>query len=214
MPDAGNTQAFILIAFLIATPVLCIAGYGKPGTWRIGISLVAGLLMALVCAVSGMHRCLNGAPFLQWLIPAACATAVLVLVRSRWIRFSMVTLYFVVSIWLCQDYAHLVHTPDYHGNSAILERQREQTLFGVKQGIRNKAAKDMTAYPAGWMHEAPLLTLVDADSFFLAELAADSPLWHSWLTGLYELRQGGIWYPGGRLSEAVDKIEYRERESR
>jgi hypothetical protein len=209
MLDAGNTQALVLIAFLVVTPVLCVAGYGKPGRWRVLAGLVVGPLLALVCGVSGLHKCDLGQPFMQWVVPGACMTAVLVCVRNRWIRFTAVALFFAASTWLCQDFAHRVHT-DYAGNLAKIERDQKGMLHAAREHIRNKATGDARIYPAGWMNEAPFIGLLDGIDHANVDPACATPLWHSWLTGLYALHEVRLWYPGGRLSEAVDRIEYRE----
>jgi hypothetical protein len=39
------------------------------------------------------------------------------------------------------------------------------------------------------------------------------PLWHTWFTGLYGKRVTNVylWYPGGKLDDAIGKLEYRPR---
>jgi hypothetical protein len=211
MNDPGNIQAFVLIAILVVTPAICIIGYGKPSRWRVRIGLLIGPALSVFCALTGLHRCHNGSPFMQWLIPGVCITAIMITARNPWIRFSTSILIFVLSLWLCRWYVSLVHTPDLHGNPAYLEFFERIRLKEYGKRLNDKSLNDTTIYPAGWMHETPLNEIISVSIESKHREKAFSQ-WHSWLTDLYEKRQvpGGIWYPGGRLSESWDKIEFRD----
>ncbi|RPI78968.1 MAG: hypothetical protein EHM45_04680 [Desulfobacteraceae bacterium] len=79
--------------------------------------------------------------------------------------------------------------------------------------IKLSTAADKS-YPSGWAEEL-FKEALDAEAGMTYRITRTDAyrLWHSFFTDLYLKSQITVylWYPGGRLSEAVDKMEWREK---
>ncbi len=77
-----------------------------------------------------------------------------------------------------------------------------------------------TTYPAAWLNELPIKNAVLNYWGWTASpkdgtvvVIRPTALWHSYLTGLYaiEAKSVRVWYPGGKISEGINKLEFREQ---
>ena len=87
----------------------------------------------------------------------------------------------------------------------------------VRDWLKTRAKVDGASYPQGWLEESvPAVRdwapygAIRWKGFWTATV---TPLWHSWLTGLYgcTVEPMDLWYPGGTLKDAASKIEFRDR---
>ncbi len=207
---------------MVAISVLCSILFwkGKPTAKKVILSLLAGLALLLI--VEGFmthHLCARGNPVLQPLIGASCLIAVGICVAEPRIIVFMDMLLLVASLALSRQYLDLVHIPSLTGNSMEpqdQERRLEYRKMDIVEMLRKEAANNED-FPAGWLLQMyssfsnPKLRGILTDTDYHPYRIEIRPLWHSWFTRLYGRIEHpmGLWYPGGRMSESVDHIEWR-----
>lgn len=216
MTDAvGAFHAVSLIALPVLTVVACAIGGGRPTARRAAVGLAAAAILTAVAALAFRHRCLAGAPLVQWLIPGICLAALAVCMRRPAIAAAASVPVAALMFFLCMNYAEVVHGPDYGGSYAqvrFVDRGADSTLRAVKIALAESS--DVQEYPAGRLKEAPFLGTADLEpincEWYRLEL---SPLWHTRLTGLYRSREvrRELWYPGGVPAQGAAGIEWRDR---
>jgi hypothetical protein len=117
--------------------------------------------------------------------------------------------------YLCANYAHVVHGPVYGGSDAEI-RYYERSAASRVDFVRRifVASTDEAPYPAMRLSEAPFLASAEVEpSRCEGHRLELTPLWHTWLTGLYRRREvpQELWYPGGTLADAAGRIAWRDR---
>jgi hypothetical protein len=212
-------HAIGLLAVVGGTVFACIRMRGGP-RWRIG--LVTAIVTGFLALLFPGHLCDAGHPVHHLLIGAACMVAISILVKNRWTATGLSLAVVLVIGTLAWDYLDLVHKPGLTGNPRPREeRRRTGAEARARQLLTEMAATDNKTYPASWLHEAGFVRNADRGSP-LADIPHSLPrvevrwLWHSWFTGIYECRRtpGFLWYPGGKLSEAAGRVEWREHDVR
>lgn len=209
-------HAIALLAILGGTIFACVRMRGPR-------RVVAGLVTALVCfflsCLMPPHLCDAGHPIRHLLIGSACIVALMAVVKDRRLAIGLSMLVATATGSLAWNYVDLVHRNGVTGNPHPgEERRRIRAESGARQILAEMAPSDDKTYPAGWLHEAEFFRNAP-DSSRLREIRSDQSrvevrwLWHSWFTGLFESRRttGALWFPGGRLSEAALRVEWRER---
>ncbi|MBM4041936.1 MAG: hypothetical protein FJ290_25860 [Planctomycetes bacterium] len=116
-------------------------------------------------------------------------------------------------------YSEIVHGPIYVGDPNYGKAQAARPIRELRmasEAIRELAKQDDAIYPAGRMAEMTFVAQHrrDFEGIVLPrERLEVSSLWHSSLTRLYRRtsRPVEMWFPGGKLSKASDRLEWRER---
>ncbi|MEM7232214.1 MAG: hypothetical protein AAF517_08575 [Planctomycetota bacterium] len=147
----GTTHAAVLAAIVVATIMLRLLGdeTERRSIGRLVFAVLTLFLIFFVGVVLNVHGCGSGNPLMQWIIPAASTSYLLLSVKQSWTRSALTAIVGIaISAWLSASFVDLVHTSHYTGSpeyartsAAILEREVEVEFR-----------------------------------------------WHTWLTGLYEVR--------------------------
>ena len=225
---AVHLHAVILLSVPVATLVFCVifrrrrrppSMRGRP-TWRVPTALTVGLFFAFGGVILWDRGHGAAGPFVLRLIPALCVVAIILCVSPwRLVAASSGVLLIVMSLLKLWNIA-LAHEPGYTGDPYHDEFLREwqcSALDGVGEWLRRRAREDKASYPEGWLAESvpPAKSWAYFESYrsHASWRATVTPLWHSWLTGLYgcTLEPMDLWYPGGTLKDAASKIEFRDR---
>jgi hypothetical protein len=217
MGGALNALGIILV---VVVTVITLWRFGKRpaafGRWAAG--LLAFAFSALVPLVLSMHLCGAGAPIHQWAYCAPSLGAIIILVPRKALRRSLAALVFVAQVLLSVHFDSLAHTRSYTGNPDWEERTvnacNNANLRAVASMLQGTSAADQAVYPEGWLETSVLIDRVPQEfREYLTGHSSDTCwLWHTWLTGLYRMRVREdlrVWYPGGTVWEAVDRLEFR-----
>ena len=146
-------------------------------------------------------------PLLSWLGVSLCCK----LGKTRkWGLAALLLLLgvaFALSLVMPEGWADAVQDRD---NAMALRLLRSRLLNGHRDLSNSKI-------PPGFMDTPPRDDLWRPDrrleEYGLTEQHIHRPVWHTWLTGLYlvETKNAGIWYPGGKPSEAANGLSWRPR---
>lgn len=163
------------------------------------------------------HLCDTGYPIAQWLIPVLCGAIIIIAVENKKIRRISLLLLTILSITLSQHFVHLVHETQYIGNrnSRMINGISKSILKSQKELLKTAAEGNTKNYSPGWIEDS-LKDLEGADGIIIKgdhEIIETHKLWHTDFTGLYgtTYKKVGIWYPGGTLREAAEKIAIKEK---
>lgn len=225
----GNLHAFGLILVVAVTLFALISYPAKPaGLAQIVIALLAGGGLMIVCQIAGTHMCDAGQPFLQYIIPGTCLILLRSLTRhrcrpARIIAWCLCLAAFILTF----HYDDLVHGQHYTGNPArvghYLQVEQRSNIQQVEASLImiSQDYHDSKHYPASWMDQFPQQQLIakelgNSESLsrnYKSQRAVAFPLWHSRFTGLYgkTMTDVYLWYSGGKLEDAMGKLEYRPR---
>lgn len=157
-------------------------------------------------------------PFVQWALPAACLTAVLLCAHQRAPRVYASVMFGVLAFMLCWQHAMLLNSGRYIPDPALVEEAaawRAEALAKVRDRLRQAGERDTTSYETGWTRDtvgrSPAFDFGGVDPLLCrVEL---SPLWHSGFTRLYPVRYVSmrLWYPGGSPADAWNRVDWRDR---
>jgi hypothetical protein len=113
----GTLHAIALGLCVLITELACSRARdrsGEPPTLRrIALAVLVASTVGLSIAAVGLHRCDEGQPLQQWLIPAVCIGFVLAVVRHR--RLELAATLALGSLALTLHYAAVVHGDAYIG---------------------------------------------------------------------------------------------------
>ncbi len=219
MPGAVFLQLVLLLG-LVGVTAFSLWRYGaRPTCWRVcgGLLVIAVMWLAPVVLFRW--------PFSRvlWYVVPVCLGAVWMFQdRERSFTLSvlvglwMIALFHLHALALWRD-GHpptVIANPNYHGGR--LAHQRAYKFIGIRILLRRHADADI-AYPAGWMSDHPLSQTKNPErwrAYFTHRAFTVQPAWYSLLTDVYAVRYTWhhLWYPGGRVEEAIDCLEYRPRE--
>ena len=192
----------------------------------IKISFVAVIAVAIAALVAGgaaivvygmnSHACTAGNPASQCLVVGACIWIVLAYTRGKWVRACISVVMVGIMICLSIHYVHLVHDRRWVGNVqhlAGVKKAMESRLEFLRDNVRQIGSTDETVYPEGWLRALPCgKPLTDAVGDGLPYRVEFHRVWHTWLTGLYQVDEvtRDYWYPGGRPSDAAANIVLKD----
>jgi hypothetical protein len=147
--------------------------------------------------------------------PGLCVIATLILVDNTSLRRTWTTALAIVMFVLTRFYTALVHTPEYIG--VPIYWMPTDSPFCLEDKILKQVIVDDAAdYSEGWLRDSELIHNPMLIPMLSHQISTHhiSRFWHTWLTGLYSIRTTTceLWYPGGKLRDAIDQIEYRIRD--
>ncbi len=187
-PETSNAWGFLIIFFYFSASVI---------------------LFTCLCDHSG--------PWLrQTFVPLACMIASLLFIGSPRVRVSMILLGLVTGFALQAHLSRLIDTPGwaYDQKRFLTPTKRNQIqLKSLGDEVAELGKHDNILYAAGWLRDLPI---PEQSRPYVDDSFADcrySRLWHSPITGLLhvECTALDVWYPGGTLAEAAEKLELRHR---
>jgi hypothetical protein len=150
------------------------------------------------------------------MILGATIWLVVCVVGPKWLRHALCGLCIVAMFALSYHYGVLVRSGCWIGDVFLhplaVECVNQGDLKGVGLLAEEKYHDDQTVYPAGWLEDiAPSLQKeLMRRTFHRLEIKT---AWHSWYTRLFPFRDIplGVWFRGGKLANAPDLLELRER---
>lgn len=212
---AGDIHALILIAVPLATlAAVAVLKHRSPTARQLAVALSLTGLATLPITMT-RHMCDEGQHLTQWLIPAPCLLAVLLLIESAAWRRLAAGLVCVGMVGLSCHFEKLAHDPGWTGNPKSGAPLRAAIRAQCQAAAVAAAQTDFAdaAYPAGRLRDLPGWPA-------LREILEKHPptrrqvgrAWHTWLTGLYPYTvvAQDYWFPGGRFDKGVAKLELRD----
>ncbi|MBI2931129.1 MAG: hypothetical protein HYY16_05720 [Planctomycetes bacterium] len=216
----GMLQATAILLIPGVTCGVVLASWAAPDRERVMRALGLTLVIGLAYFLLGLYYSSLGWPILQIVVPVGCLWAGIFIGWPRLHQIFSVSLLFVTLV-LLSWYAVLVQSryvgrPDWIGQEQV---PLEQSLGSMRRALLRDGGADEMVYPSGWLAESELMGLYDrslAGVVLSGTVERSAPLWHTWLTALHAriVARREVYYPGGRLSEGVPKMEWRDRPNR
>lgn len=216
---AATLHAFGLIGAFLGTLACCALGWKeRPPAGRVIRSLLAGLALAFLAPFLFAHLCRRGYPGAQVILWIVCLVGVLACVTRTRASLVAAGLLSMVMYLLCSQFLALSHREDLSGGSPVLENRplvyaRDRAL----KVLRDRRPDESEARGPGWLLNSDLCTpeLKECLTHEVPARVEHSKLWHTFFTGLRARRTVpvALWFPGGRLPEAADGLEWRNAPS-
>jgi hypothetical protein len=224
MTVEGNLNALGLILVILLTGCILVRYGTLTGSLRrapLAIGIAFGVMVLASCLTTVLYYEANASH--QLLIPVVCLALLLAFTQPSRLR-AIAALAVTLSTFLWSFQAITLVGPDspYTGSPMWARRACRATARAHLRGIRSwlsAAAEDNNReYPAGWLAETDLGQEIPEDYLRYAKAPSVEiqPVWHSALTDLYgkTYRELFLWYPGGRLREGLQRLEFRPRPAR
>ena len=214
-----NLHAVSLLASLIVTLAICLKFGSRPSLKRVIISIVITFLLFSI--THPVAKCgPGGNPFMHFIILGGCFLSILIFIEKKVLLISLALIIFISSIFLRNNYIGLVSGDTYAGSlefSDFIERSNQHQLNMIKELIKSEEVllNDDKYYNEGWFKDSDVYekckNYLSEDMLQTKQRFEIYPLWHSWLTRLYRKKSYNVelWYPGGKLSEGINNLEYR-----
>ena len=196
-----------LIGVVFATAMLI------PMQWRarrpfreLGISLWPFLILGVL---SNLLLNANGAPLVEWLLPAIASALTTVFCRSErivlWLRCIFPTL--ACFLWL--NFLLLVGSKEYTANPAWPTKIAESRTSAALNEARREIERRFS--PEDVVREDFVADILGEESFSQLWDVHTERQWHTFFTRLsvVERRAAGVWCPGGLARISVRKLEIR-----
>lgn len=216
----GNLNAAGILLTMVLTAVVIKFGQKKTNIKRMVFAAFVTILVSLLLRVFSSHKCPEGQPFTQWLIPGICLFLIIGFIANKIIRRIIAVVTIIISTILCFHFSEIVHRKDYTGNVLYREAAGYWKLRTyqriLKLAVEEKLAKKekLKIFPPGWIKHSLKDIDIEIDWKNDIKVPICTSAWHTFFTGIYcisEYKNMGIWYPGGTVKEAADKLELRER---
>ncbi|NQT84961.1 hypothetical protein HQ563_18245 [bacterium] len=234
---AGDINAIGILIVPVATAFLVVKFGRLPRHPRVVlIAIVLPFVVADVSVNLASMRALDlreRSPDPQCLVPCICLGLIMMFVRPTCTRLWAAIGAIAAAFALSHHYLELVDTDEYTGDpfrvlsrNDALERLKLRVLGEILSDLPHP---DTTSYPEGWLSESRIATLhlrqhpktlTIYQEEYVVDFAIKSydvlRLWHTSITSLYRTKPKTleIWYPGGAIKNSIDRLEFRERESR
>jgi len=214
-----NLHALLLLSSLVVTLSLCLKFGSRPSLKRVIISIVITFLLFSI--THPVAKCgPGGNPFMHFFILGGCFLSILIFIEKKVLLVSLALIIFIFSIFLRNNYIELVSGDTYAGSlefSNFIERSNQHQLNMIKELIKSEEVllNDDNYYNEGWFKDSDVYekfkNYLSEDMLQTKQRFEICPLWHSWLTRLYRKKSYNVelWYPGGKLSEGINNLEYR-----
>lgn len=215
----GTVQALLLAAAPLAAIGICVAGWKRrPTLKRLAASAAGGAVVAFLMGGFVLHMCHEGQAVHHWSLFSLCGIATVICVTRLRIGLAVTVGWILALVASADHYSDLVHGTEYTGLATHLRDQRRWDYQCKDAGriLGELGKRDASSYPEGPLGLSPFIEAHPEEGgylrfFFDAQRTESIPLWHSWLTSLYGRKTVPLelWYPGGTLSEAAGRLEYR-----
>jgi len=214
-----NLHALSLLSSLVVTLAICLKFGSRPSLKRVIISIVITFLLFSI--THPVAKCgPGGNPFMHFFILGGCFLSILIFIEKKVLLISLALIIFISSIFLRNNYIGLVSGDTYAGSlefSDFIERSNQHQLNMIKELIKSEEVllNDDKYYNEGWFKDSDVYekckNYLSEDMLQTKQRFEIYPLWHSWLTRLYRKKSYNVelWYPGGKLSEGINNLEYR-----
>jgi hypothetical protein len=225
MAVEGNLNALGLILTILLTGCILVRYGTLTGSLRrapLAIGIAFGVMMLASCLTTVFDDFEVDSSH-QLLIPSACLLLLLVFTGPTRMR-TMAVLAVVLATFVWSSQILLLVGPNtrYTSNPEAARRscwtERRADSRAIRAALSEEAEHDKRSYPTGWFAECDLSQRIPADylRYTKAPSAEIQPFWHSALTGLYGKthRELFLWYPGGRLREGLQRMEFRPQSGR
>jgi len=152
---AGDINAIGILIVPVATAFLVVR-FGR--LEKDPVRFVKDILLALLLGLFGRfflaaHLCLAGRAVAQWFVPSVSLALIVVFVHEKPLRWWALGASLAITLFLTEQFSHLVHTDNYTGNPQGLrshtEFMRKQTIRMMKNELSDAAETDSTSYPEG-----------------------------------------------------------------
>lgn len=207
-------HGILLLVIPTVTAILCFTLRDAPSRGRVLWSLILILVLFVVVPSCYTHLCTRGNPWSQVVIPSLCIGALAMFVRRLDVAvLASLSIGFLMVV-MCNSYIDLVHSDRFTGNpsSRAHEAAQEHLRDSTVRFLKKLSASDDVEHPPSWVADAAFIKNPEelSDRTYRVESRF---FWHSRLTQLYgeEKFRVELWYPGGKLADAADKLEFRDR---
>ena len=113
---SANLNAAGIIGVIVCSLVFLLKFGKRPKSIKpVLAGLFCGLILAAVSVMISFHSCLNGQPFLQWLIPSISMGLLITFLRDKWKLVFLACIMTLASLLLSLHFSTLVHTDHYIG---------------------------------------------------------------------------------------------------
>lgn len=215
---AGTLNALGLLAVIgIAIFVLWRHGRRPKRFWPV----LLGIMWGFVAMVVTTALCTEPG-FMQLTIPALCIMVTYPALEDRQTRQLYQGVFGIAMLTLCVHYVIIVSNSSYTGNTGrinhVMKQIEQINCEHIEELVQQTPKLGQQSYPAGYLNRLPLSHYLNADdrsqlTHYLkpVRIYTAYPLWHTKLTGLFGRRSHEVqlWYPGGRVREAITHLEYR-----
>jgi hypothetical protein len=168
--------------------------------------IIFGILLSCLCDEND--------PVFQWLIPAVCLFFILLGTENKKVKIFSAIFFVLIAGFLSWHFNHLVYHSNYTTNSRTKQRLPGDFLEHNKERLKEISAEYDESYLTGWAEEVFKELPSEKTRMIYQTVRTDAyELWHTSFTGLYRKSEKNIylWYPGGKLAEAANKIEWKEK---
>ncbi|MHB9025312.1 MAG: hypothetical protein ACYC7E_14270 [Armatimonadota bacterium] len=176
--------------------------------WWIFILLLWGIVVQVMLPQFTLPNG-RGSSTQSLMISSLCFVLSAAIVTPNWRRYWILLCFtFAMMIALPWYAASLLAVNDYSSHRHTMHHMRDSLFYELREIEKHNG----WSYPAGWLADQPFTKEID-HKILQGHRVIPHPLWHSWLTRLYrkETIPGEAWYPGGKIKDALGKIEYRPR---
>lgn len=221
--NASDTYALLLIGMPLLT-VACLASGVKspisPKRKRLVMWAALWGTMLIVFLASVRCMCFESHSLMPALIGVPCMIITLAYSSRRFLAGVSVSILIVAILGLKYQYNDLVHSSNFtSGSHAQSPRNRIQKQ-GCMTVMRKMIAKNHVEgqhQSAGWVADWPWVAEESDEaqrSLRLYHQFEAKPFWHSSFTRLYKRTTAELapWWPGGKLDENLDKLEFHQHD--
>ncbi len=197
----------LLLCTVITTPIVAAIRF-RTGPARSLSDISSALGPYLLLAIPSALLAQESKPFVEWFLPALAAMVLAIFCKHEKKYRILWWATFVAAIILCVNFLSLDGGDYCRGKQLIQRVNTARTIDLQRQGkeaLKNKFAA------AAVMPPGPVSKLLNAPVFDEAEIVTFKTEWHSPLTGLFHVKKEKaiLWYPGGRMDEASERLELR-----
>ncbi|MHB9132438.1 MAG: hypothetical protein ACYDBB_15315 [Armatimonadota bacterium] len=144
--------------------------------------------------------------------------------QQRYIRLCSLVFFSIAIILIPLQYRAIMKRPPFYSHQrqiavAISMYNRDSLVANSANPKSNFSDAELEmSFPPGWVSESSGKALLSrstriAHPVRYVDDSVPTMLWHTPLTGMHGWRTTTyeLWYPGGKLKDAIGKIDYRER---
>ncbi|MGC1275950.1 MAG: hypothetical protein WBC44_19770 [Planctomycetaceae bacterium] len=195
---------FLSLGLVVVWTIACLIT--RPGRPRrtLGTILLAVLPFWLIGITGSLLLSVNGVPTVEWILPAIAVLLIGIACKSQALFTFSRWLLPVVTVLLCVNFLALTS----RGYTAAPKKTVGAYAAVMRARVQNEMKTFREQYP-------PDATLPPGPIRKVIVHSAESE-WHTPLTRLHRLERtpSVVWYPGGKVDEAAEKLEIKPVEAR